>query len=83
MPTTTSYRSGSTGFTLAILKDMFKDFEGGDFTPVPGSVLANKGTTPNYAAAVDLAGNKRIFGKAIDIGCYEVQRNPGFLLMIR
>lgn len=83
MPTTTSYRSGSTGFTLGDIKSMFKDFEGGDFTPVPGSVLANKGTTPNYVAAVDLAGNKRVFGKAIDIGCYEVQRNPGFLLMIR
>lgn len=73
----------STGFTLGDIKSMFKDFEGGDFTPVPGSVLANKGATPNYVAAVDLAGNKRVFGKAIDIGCYEVQRNPGFLLMIR
>lgn len=83
MPTTTSYRSGSTGFTLGDIKSMFKDFEGGDFTPVPGSVLANKGTIPAYAADFDLAGNKRVFGKAIDIGCYEVQRNPGFLLMIR
>ncbi len=79
--TTTTYYGNS--ITLGDIKSMFKDFEGGDFTPVPGSVLANKGTTPNYAAAVDLAGNKRVFGKAIDIGCYEVQRNPGFLLMIR
>ena len=78
--TTTHYGSS---ITLGDIKSMFKDFEGGDFTPVPGSVLANKGTTPNYVAAVDLAGNKRVFGKAIDIGCYEVQRNPGFLLMIR
>ena len=62
---------------------MFKNFEGGDFTPKPGNALANKGATPSYVAAVDLAGNPRIFGKAIDIGCYEVQRDSGFIVRIR
>ncbi len=64
-------------------ESMFKNFEGGDFTPKPGNALANKGATPSYVATVDLAGNPRVFGKAIDVGCYEVQRNSGFIVRIR
>ena len=73
----------SEAVTLGDKEAMFKNFEGGDFTPKPGNALANKGATPSYVAAVDLAGNPRVFGKAIDIGCYEVQRNSGFIVRIR
>jgi hypothetical protein len=34
-------------------------------------------------AATDLAGNPRVFGRAIDVGCYELQKNPGMLLIVR
>jgi hypothetical protein len=33
--------------------------------------------------SVDLAGNPRVFGKGIDIGCYECQRKLGFSIMFR
>ncbi len=82
-PSRSSFYSDSTGFTLGDKESMFKNFEGGDFTPKPGNALANKGATPSYVATVDLAGNPRVFGKAIDIGCYEVQRNSGFIVRIR
>lgn len=83
MPTTTSFKSDSTGFALGDVKTMFEDFDGGDFTPRPGGRLSNKGATPAFAAAVDLAGNPRVFGKAIDVGCFEVQRRLGGVFVIR
>ncbi len=81
-PNRTAFHANSTGFTLGDVKTMFKDFEGGDFTPRPGTILANRGVNPSYAAAVDLAGNPRVFGKAIDIGCYEAQQNSGLIIRI-
>lgn len=68
----------------AELYKVFKDFAGGDFSIRPGCSAYNKGTD-NLALApsVDLAGNPRMFGKSIDIGCYECQRKPGFALVVR
>lgn len=83
MPTTTSFKPGSTGFTLADRTAIFEDFDGGDFTPRPGGRLSNKGTVPTFATDVDLAGNPRVFGRAIDVGCYEAQRLPGGVFIIR
>lgn len=68
---------------LGDVKTMFKDFENGNFMPKTGSVLANQGSTPNWPCEVDLAGKPRVFGKAIDIGCYEVQKNNGLTIIIR
>ena len=62
---------------------LFRDFLKGDFTPAPGSLLCNKGNTPSMLPAVDLAGNPRVYGKAIDIGCYECQSEPGFVFTFR
>ena len=51
----------------------------------PGSPAYNRGTTSGLALlpSVDLAGNPRVFGKGIDIGCYESQRKFGFSLLIK
>ena len=73
----------SDSIVLGDVKTMFKDFENGNFLPKPGSVLANQGSTPNWPCEVDLAGKPRVFGKAIDIGCYEVQKNNGLTIIIR
>ena len=70
--------------TVGDVKTMFKDFETGNYMPRPGSVLANKGTDKlTLPTDKDLAGNPRVFGKAIDIGCYEVQKNNGLTIIIR
>ena len=63
---------------------LFNDFVNGGFTIKPGSAAYNKGTTSGLALlpAVDLAGNPRVFGKGIDIGCYECQRKPGAALVV-
>ena len=31
----------------------------------------------------DLAGNPRIFGKHVDIGCYESQRAAGLMIIVK
>ncbi len=69
--------------TVGKVSEMFKNFAAGDFRPLPGGILYNKGTVPSVVSSADLAGNPRVaFGK-IDIGCYECQRKPGFALVIR
>lgn len=70
--------------TVGDVKTMFKDFTNENYMPRPGSVLANKGTDKlTLPTDKDLAGNPRVFGKAIDIGCYEVQKNNGLTIIIR
>ncbi|MBQ3748021.1 MAG: right-handed parallel beta-helix repeat-containing protein [Kiritimatiellae bacterium] len=65
--------------------EVFADFANGDFSLTPTSRARNKGTSSGLALlpAVDLAGNPRVFGKAIDIGCFEAQKTPGFSVFIR
>ena len=62
---------------------IFKDFLRGDFSPAPGGLLCNRGNSPSVASSVDLAGNPRVFGKAIDIGCYECQSEVGSAIVFR
>jgi len=64
---------------------VFKDFANGDFTLSADGAACNRGTTSGLALlpSVDLAGNPRVFGKAIDIGCFEAQKTPGFSVFIR
>lgn len=63
--------------------ELFKDFAQGNFTPRSGGLLYDKGNTPSVLPAVDLAGNPRVFGKGIDIGCYECQRKLFFAIVVR
>jgi len=63
--------------------DLFKDFAKGDFAIKPGCAAYDAGTSSlTLRPSVDLAGNPRVYGKAIDVGCYECQRKPGFSVVI-
>lgn len=64
---------------------VFKNFAKGDFSLNPSSVACNAGTSSGLALlpSVDLAGNPRVFGKGIDIGCYECQRKLGFSIIFK
>lgn len=70
---------------LASATSLFKNFAGGDFTLNAASAAVNKGTTSGLTLlpSVDLAGNPRVFGKAIDIGCYECQSQPRTMIIMR
>ena len=73
-----------TCFVGTLEKDsLFADYENKDLTP--GAVTKNKGTASDDFAfpSVDLAGNPRVVGKAIDIGCYERQPAKGSSIIIR
>ena len=62
---------------------LFADYENKDLTP--GAVTKNRGAASGDFAfpAGDLAGNPRVVGKAIDIGCYERQLAKGFGIIVR
>ncbi|MBQ3806385.1 MAG: PKD domain-containing protein [Kiritimatiellae bacterium] len=64
---------------------VFRNFAKGDFSLKPSSAACNAGTTSGLTLlpAVDLAGNPRVFGKGIDIGCYECQRKLGFSIIFK
>ena len=74
--------SGNLTCWTATLDFMFDDFENGDYRPMVGGALCDKGIEPLVEVSVDLAGNPRVFGKGIDIGCYECQRKPGASLIV-
>ena len=58
--------------------------DAGDFSIVATSAAAEGGATRDWmAGATDLAGNPRVYGKAIDIGCYECQSEPCFVFTFR
>ncbi|MBR1926636.1 MAG: right-handed parallel beta-helix repeat-containing protein [Bacteroidales bacterium] len=59
---------------------IFSDFAGNKFLPVASSAMVNAGITSDQEVsaalakyAKDLAGNPRIVGSSVDLGCYEVQ----------
>ena len=64
---------------------VFKNFAKGDFSLKPSSAACNAGTMSGLTLlpAVDLARNPRVFGKGIDIGCYECQRKLGFSIIFK
>ena len=52
--------------------------------PLPLNPCQNKGfNEPWMTNAVDLYGNKRVFGPRVDIGCLECQRSAGSVFTIR
>ena len=58
----------------------------GDYTLRPGSPCRNAGSNAAWdslAGAVDLAGEPRLFGKVIDMGCYELQVGGGTMLLLQ
>ena len=53
------------------VSDAFRDYANGDYRPNAPGQLVNKGVSYEGMAAKDLGGNKRLIGRAVDIGCYE------------
>ena len=51
---------------------LFNDFAKADYTPAPDSPLIDNGATVENPPEFDLRGKDRVQGKAIDIGCYEM-----------
>ncbi|MBR4937953.1 MAG: hypothetical protein IKZ22_03680 [Kiritimatiellae bacterium] len=74
--------------SLAIDETVFKNYANGNFVPKSGAALVNAGSDwETYLAngarsTTDFAGAKRLSGKKLDIGCYEVS-NGGFRLIVR
>ncbi|MCQ2312332.1 MAG: hypothetical protein MJZ84_02625 [Paludibacteraceae bacterium] len=65
--------TGTTSLILTKENPGFADPENGDFTLVDGSKLIDFGSDAANTLPTDLAGNVRIQGKAIDLGCYEAE----------
>lgn len=63
---------------------VFRNFANGDFRPVWGGALNDKGTLEGLVSvpSIDLSGKPRVIGGLIDIGAYEA-RLPGTLLIFR
>ena len=64
----------------------FRNTANGDYSLRPGSPCRNAGSNAAFGApeaAVDLAGNPRLFGKVIDMGCYEIQVGGGTMLVLQ
>ncbi len=63
----------------------FVDMENGDYHLTRKSPLRDAGLDRDWMTnAVDLDGNPRVFGKAVDIGCYENQElKQGLILLLR
>ena len=62
--------------------EFFADFNGGDYRLSKNSPLRNKGFEYDDIAEFDLAGKKRVQGRAPDIGCYEASPDA-FLITVR
>lgn len=59
-------------------------FKDGAYAPNASSLLRDAGVEiPRFADGVDLAGNPRVHGREIDIGCYECQTAPGLTIFVR
>ena len=65
------------------LDPKFTDAANGDFTLSDGSPCRDAGAYADWmATARDLAGNKRVRGKSVDIGCYEGPA-VGLIMLLR
>ena len=71
------------GTVTGTAAEFFEDYTNGNYTPKADGPLVNVGTNYDGMAAVDLAGKKRKFGKGVDIGCYECQKEKGFFIFVR
>uniref|UniRef100_UPI002F93D0B3 choice-of-anchor Q domain-containing protein n=1 Tax=Kaistella sp. TaxID=2782235 RepID=UPI002F93D0B3 len=75
---------GTVGGNLVGTNPMFISPTGGDYRLQISSPAINYGLNALYnqvspvnaASSIDLDGNPRVFGTSIDLGAYELQRNP-------
>ena len=63
---------------------LFADPANGDFTLQPGSPCRNAGVVEDWMTdATDLAGSKRVSGRGVDMGCYELFVPAGLYISFR
>ncbi len=68
---------------VGALADMFESVTDGKWLPKADGILKNAGTTEGLVVpSIDLKGNPRIRGTAIDVGCYEIA-SRSFTIRIR
>jgi hypothetical protein len=63
-------------------ESFFKDFSHGVYVPAAGGPLVHSGVEIPNAPSVDLAGNPRLIGRSIDIGCFEAPE-AGLRIIVR
>lgn len=64
----------------------FRNVGAGDYSLRIGSRCRNAGDNAvwvNVAEPLDLKGCQRIFGKYVDLGCYELLQSPGMAILLR
>jgi hypothetical protein len=79
--------TGANSTVLNLTDDAFKNFAGGDYRPKRGGALINAGDNTLYSSyatsELDLDGNPRVLNRTIDLGCWEVESNVGFRIILR
>ncbi len=63
---------------------LFADVANGDFSLQPSSPCRNVGVLEDWmTGATDLAGSKRVSGRSVDMGCYELFVPAGLCISFR
>lgn len=65
--------SAETSIQLTADDPGFTDAANGDFSLTSSSILLDRGYSAKATVEMDIAGNARISGTTVDIGCYEYQ----------
>ena len=69
---------------LGTTATFFADYAAGDLTPKMGGGIFNKGMALEVGIpSVDLAGQPRLSGSFVDIGCFECQLDPRTIILLR
>ncbi len=62
---------------------LFRDAESGDFRLTSHSPCVGNGNNGNVSSMTDLFGNRRIKGRNIDLGCYELPYSQATIIRLR
>ena len=81
--TTVEWPEGTTNFVRPA-EDVFDPKAATPWTISLDAIRAGcRGSRLSDAPAVDLAGNPRVVGRRVDIGCYQCQKMPGLMIRMR
>ena len=76
LSTFTDWTEGVLNLEYDAKAPLFANAKIGDYTLAPQSQALNKGDNSYVDSLVDLVGNQRIVGAAVDLGAYERQETP-------